>query len=260
MWRTNSIQLVWFFDKEVEAQATTIYEKLIGLRPKSTQTDTIQTPAEIEVSSASGDNTACSYRVQTQPGRVDLFILPAGQPLSLSVGPPTFHDPKAAVEAISNKTSSVVHLWPNPVRLACVIQNSQTATSAEDAIENFKRLVDMEKLPLSCRDVNFSANFKQNSKSNSNIVFNRIARWATATFQQINIPSGLQPSQPGGTITLPQNAITLLPAFTLEADVNTANPSVTFNETLQQSIMSELVSEALRLSSVDSLEAVFANE
>jgi hypothetical protein len=236
-WGVQSMQAVWFTSGQPSQRTVdVIFSDLVGANPSSLHN--LQPGGG--VASALVQQTL--FRLQLQPGRIDLFLHPQTQGGS-SV--PLFLDVKSAINELRQKVTAGVAPAVDVVRPAVVVNVSQPLPSIEAVSDLILANLGFTVPFRDGSDLIFQVNRRTDLKSIPGLQVNRLLKWTEETFQNVLIAAS-------GT-ALPALTTNLA---TLSVDVNLVPTARIFSADEQKHIFGELVDEAERLVDLKSLRAL----
>lgn len=246
LWKSQSVQLVWFVTTVHGVQTDVIFEALFGDSPETIQKNKVPNPQNPFLSVASGHVGELFVQIQLQPGRLDLFFNPrqsedADMPLldSAHVG--------SVIRAILLKGANY---FPESVRLATVWNLLEEEASGEAAGETVAKLISFNQGYKDFLDLTLQVNRRR--YIGDGIEINRLLRWSVASFQHVQF---LMNHDFGGAQS-PAHMLMQKYAATIVADLNTVPTNRLFNAEQQIPIFTEMVTEALRIAEQRSVEVL----
>jgi len=249
-WKAQSIQAVFFTAGANVESAIAVFTKATGAEPLSSQS--LQLPNGARQSNASGKLEQFGLSVQSQPGRMDVFLLPQAAVVPTAGIPgdfPIIDDVEAASRSLVNTLSKIADIPSN--RLALVLNLIEPAQGPKDATIRVAKLIEIPMIFDDAAEVLFRINRpKEVTISSGRMPINRIMTWTLQSFQTINI--NLNPIQ-----QLSAPPASYMFAAGLQVDLNTAlQPRSPFSNEDTHSIFEQLRAEAYRLSDPGNLSAL----
>ncbi|CAN7421903.1 hypothetical protein LJR009_003587 [Bosea sp. LjRoot9] len=240
-WNAQSLQAVFFTASASVENASSVFTRLTDSKPSNSQYN--QLPSGLEQSNASGKLGEFGLTMQSQPGRLDVFLLPQEAVVPSATfpsEPPAILDVPAASQALADIVTKIDTVPAN--RLAVVFN---LIRSADGPVGAAKQIINLTGIPIAFDDA-VDLFFRVNRQSalrvdDESVLINRIMAWSVQNFQAINLTVGQ--SQP-----LPAAPVANLYAAALQIDLNTAQqPRNPFSDAQAKTIFSGLFEEGARL-------------
>lgn len=181
----QSVQFAWFVVDTSEMKADTLMKGILALDADTVQSNRAPSTQMPFLSSATRVEGQLKFILNVSPGRVDLFIQPAADPVDINF--PMLDAKLAFAAVIAGLERKGALGLPNVYRFAVVCAFLETVPSLEDANVAF-----FEKVGLPCIagavDQNFSLNLRK-SFNEPKIEVNRLVRYSVDIFQQLEMIS-----------------------------------------------------------------------
>jgi len=240
-WGARSFQAVWFLaGPPARIPADEIYRRTFELEPETH----FSNPGQ---SIATGNTLTGEYRIQGQPGRIDLFLLPSASTAAVG-GPPILillPHIDAAMEEFSSKLESACSAVGEAYRIALVVTLSAQVETREQATASVLRAIGLSLPFTDGSDLVFQVN-RQRALEDNKYTINRLLQWRTETVQQLTALAGSA-----------SNIMENIYATTFAADINNVPaPQRILSPTDQLWIFREMSAEARRCYSERSIKGL----
>jgi len=251
-WGAQFLQLGWFTPNARNLSASGLFELLFGRQPDQIQQNKVPTPAAPFLSFASSVEGDVEYRVISQPGRIDAYIL---VPDDLSVsrsGAPILAKTDAHLTLLQERVGAGCEFVGESLRLALVLNLLQQMDSVDAATKLInERIGGM--IPFDgASDLNVQVNRRRQLKSVPHTQINRLNRFAVVILQQINMAL----AGPFQQSDQPLSVVNEFIAANHHIDVNTVPSGQGLTPGQQVQIWNEMFAEALRIRQIGSLMAL----
>ncbi|MDL2403252.1 hypothetical protein [Rhizobium mayense] len=253
IWRSQSVQFVWFLTSVENIHAATIFQKVAGQSPDSSQQNRVPSPSNPFLSLASGVAYNRELRVQVQPGRVDIFVMPVdtSDPAPEIPFIDTALEVNTLVEAIT--TNDIV--WPTAIRQAIVANLFEPAESQAEASKLFFERAGLSSFVPETSDEVFQIN-RRKKLTSAPETLNRLLRFGIATFQEyiVQVQPNAGPAGPAVPMSETKFATSLI------LDLNTVVTGRPIATEHQIPIFKEMAFELLRIANIASPQALTDEE
>jgi hypothetical protein len=237
-WGVQSLQAAWWVPSGLSTSAGDIYQALMGTAAASVQTNPSQ-----RVESAVGADAQRVFRVQLQPGRLDVFQTPLPH-LGSSIFP-LFSDLRLTMQDFQQRLVAATRIAGNVLRLALLVTISEPAPGWDQATSALLSKLGITLPFQGGQELIFQINKRKELSSITGQEINRIMKWVAENVQQVSVGTGGAPT------------IDSVFLSTLSVDINTITQSSrTFTPAEQNHIFQEMSIEAERLCQTNALSAL----
>jgi len=235
MWKSQSVQLVWFLSSVENVRASKVFEELTGSEPLSYQSNRVPNPTNPFLGVANGPHEGFEFSVQIQPGRMDLVLTPTMEGQENVEGLLLVETEKAVRTAVA-AAANVGDI--SPVRLALIINLFEPSESLSVSRALIEERIGFSPNIGEYSDLVFQIN-RRKQLASPEIEINRLLRYGSITLQTFSVSF-----QPGGVpspVTIAQFGASLM------VDINTIIDGRTFSKADTDTIFSQIAGEALRI-------------
>lgn len=228
-------QFAWFTPSEVPMKADDAFQNALGMEPATVQRlRPPQTPFPMSV--ATGSSRGGDYRVQIQPNRIDLAVVP-DETMAVPIGLPYLESDEFHFETLLKAARTISYTIGSVNRQALVVQRAHQCKSEEQMGEKFLALTGLSSALSEAKEMLFQANLRK-PLSWADQTLNRLIKLGTesATVQVVTMT-------PHGPVQQNVNKSRIGHYISYMVDINNLPTAKQFDQGERLKLLDEMIQE-----------------